>query len=80
MAPEGRHKTVFLHSRGLYQWTVIPFGLKNAPAAFQRMIDSVLLPARSFCRAFMDDGTIWADSMPKMVSRTRQVSSASASS
>lgn len=36
----------------------MPFGLKNAPATFQRMIDPVLLPAREYCRAFMDDGTI----------------------
>ena len=71
--PADRPKTAFVCSRGLFQWTVMPFGLKNAPATFQRMIDSVLLPARSTCRAFMDDGIIWADSRDDIVARTRQV-------
>ena len=69
---EDRHKTAFVCSRGLYQWKVTPFGLKNAPATFQRMMDFALLPPRSFCRAFIDDGIIWADSPPNIVSRTRQ--------
>ena len=42
-------------------------------ATFQRMIDSVLLPARAYCRAFTDDGTIWADSREDIVTRTRHV-------
>jgi len=55
---EDRHKTAFLTPLGLYQWKVMPMGLKNAPATFQRMIDTVLNPCRLFCRAFMDDGII----------------------
>ena len=66
-------KTAFVCSRGLYEWTVMPFELKNAPATSQRMIDSVLLPTRAYFRAFMDDGTIWADSREDIVTRTRHV-------
>lgn len=50
----------------------MPFGLRNAPATFQRTTGSALLPARSHCRAFMDYGIIWADSKANIVSRTRQ--------
>lgn len=68
-----RHLTAFVCSLGTFQWTVMPFGLKNAPATFQRMIDTVLAPCREFCRAFMDDGLIWADDLETAQQRTRQV-------
>lgn len=73
VAPEDRHKTAFVTSLGLYQWTCMPFGLKNAPATFQRMIDSILSPVRHFCRAFMDDGIVWSDTREELVQRFRQV-------
>jgi hypothetical protein len=35
-------KTAFSTRRGLYQWTTVPFGIRNDPAAFQRLLDPVL--------------------------------------
>ncbi|KAE8239094.1 hypothetical protein A4X13_0g8254 [Tilletia indica] len=40
--PEDRWKTAFVCHRGLYQYRTVPFGLRNAPAVFQRMMDQVL--------------------------------------
>jgi hypothetical protein len=37
-----RPKTAFSTRRELYQWTTVPFGIRNGPAAFQRLLDSVL--------------------------------------
>jgi hypothetical protein len=73
VAPEDRHKTAFVTSTGLYQWTVMPFGAKNAPATFQRMIDAVLAPARPHCRAYMDDGIVWANTKEELTARFRAI-------
>lgn len=42
VSPEDRHKTAFATQRGLYEFTVMPFGLKTAPAHFQRVMDGLL--------------------------------------
>ncbi|KAE8181103.1 hypothetical protein CF336_g9041, partial [Tilletia laevis] len=39
---EDRWKTAFVCHRGLYQYKTVPFGLRNAPAVFQRVMDRVL--------------------------------------
>ena len=42
MAPAGREKTVFCTQEGLFKFNVMLFGLCNAPATFQRLMDSGL--------------------------------------
>ena len=42
VAPEDRAKTAFCTQEGLFEFNVMPFGLCNAPATFQHLIDSVL--------------------------------------
>ena len=42
IAPEDREKTAFRTHRGLHQYKRMPFGLKNGPSVFQRLMDKVL--------------------------------------
>jgi len=42
MAKKDEEKTAFRTQFGLYHWRVMPFGLCNAPATFQSMMDHIL--------------------------------------
>ena len=42
IAEEDCDKTTFASHSGLYRFLRVPFGLKNAPATFQRAVDIIL--------------------------------------
>ena len=42
MDPESKHKTAFSTRKGLFQYTVMPFGLANSPSSFERLMEKVL--------------------------------------
>ncbi|KAL7288237.1 hypothetical protein TKK_0017578 [Trichogramma kaykai] len=59
-------KTAFTVENGHYEYIRMPFGLKNAPASFQRMIDKILMKYfYKFCFVYMDDSVIFSKSLPK---------------
>lgn len=41
MRPDNHEKTAFITDRGMYCYKVMPFGLKNAEASYQRMVDKM---------------------------------------
>jgi hypothetical protein len=47
-------KTTFHGSNKLWEWLVMPFGLKNAPVFFQQVMDQVLEGA-DFLKCYIDD-------------------------
>ena len=49
---------------GLYEWTVMPQGLKNAPPIHQRRMNSALREhIGKFCHIYIDDIVIWSNSI-----------------
>ena len=46
MSPEAKRKAAFVTNEGLFQFRVMPFGLCNTPAMFERLMDHVLCGMR----------------------------------
>ena len=61
VAPKGQPKTAFPTPFGLYQFNTMPFGLKGAPATFQRLMDHVI-HGLDIAAAYLDDLIIFSES------------------
>ncbi|KAL5488507.1 hypothetical protein EMCRGX_G017449 [Ephydatia muelleri] len=56
MHPDDREKTAFCTADGLFEFNVMPFGLCNAPATFQCLIDLILAGLQwSACLVYLAD-------------------------
>ena len=60
---EDGEKTAFRTADGLFQFTVMPFGLRNAPATFQRLMDVLLSGLKwNGLLVYMDDIIVYSAS------------------
>ena len=56
MKEKDKKYTAFSNSQGHFEYNQMPFGLKNAPATFQRMMDNAFRGIiGSKCFAYIDD-------------------------
>jgi len=68
MHPEDEDKTAFMGTKANFCYRVMPFGLKNAGATHQRMIDMILQPMlRRNVEAYVDDMVVTSVSGGKHV-------------
>ncbi|KAJ9543934.1 hypothetical protein OSB04_023641 [Centaurea solstitialis] len=63
--------TAFIVPEGLYKWLVMPFGLKNAPAVFQRKMDKVFKGTEGFIAMYIDDILVFSNNEKNMKSTCR---------
>ena len=67
-------KTAFICSEGLYEWLVMPFGLCNAPATFQRVMQNVLAGLLwTECFVYIDDVLVFGRTLAEHNYRLERV-------
>jgi hypothetical protein len=66
MAPQSKDRSAFNSHMGLFEFKVLPYGMCNAPATFQRLIKIVL---RVFlwerCLCYIDDVIVFGETFEK---------------
>lgn len=72
MHPDDTEKTAFTIDRGHLEFLRMPFGLKNAPSTFQRLMDSVLRNLDNVL-TYLDDVIIYSTSLQEHIENCRQV-------
>ena len=71
---EDVHKTAFVTPAGLLQWRVLPFGLTNGPASFQRLMDSLFAKQSGvFLVVYLDDLLIYSRTWTEHLRHVREV-------
>ena len=71
---EFRKFTAFSTPWGLYEWIRIPMGISNAPPAFQRYVNQVLMGLRDrICIAYLDDILVYGKTFKQSVQNLKTV-------
>ncbi|KAM4549940.1 uncharacterized protein V3H82_019144 [Fundulus diaphanus] len=73
LEPSSRPYTAFQTPAGLFQFTVMPFGLHGAPATFQRLMDRVLQGCGDCSAAYLDDVVIFSDTWEQHLQHLERV-------
>ncbi|GBM00287.1 Retrovirus-related Pol polyprotein from transposon 297 [Araneus ventricosus] len=72
--PEDREKTAFTTGQGLWQFKIMPFVLCNAPATFERLMETVLRGLSSeACLMYLDDIIIVGRTFEEHLNNLREV-------
>ena len=66
LTPRAREIALFITSSGLYSYTVMLLGLRNAPATFQHLMKQVV-PGLQGCAIYLDDIVVYSDTLPENV-------------
>ena len=63
MGADSQEKTAFSTHDGLYEFRVMPFGVCNGPATFQRLMQHALRGFGEFCNVYIDDMIVFSSSV-----------------
>ncbi|EGD79431.1 hypothetical protein PTSG_12973 [Salpingoeca rosetta] len=70
--PDDCSKTAFVTKNGVFEYTVVPFGLRNAPGHFQRCINTVLADVAGVSM-YLDDIVIFSPTFDAHLATLRTV-------
>ena len=74
MTERAKEASAFVVREGLFQWKVMPFGLCNAPATFERVMEAILRGLHwSICLIYLDDIIVYATDITEMLVRLDQI-------
>jgi len=74
MLESDKEKTAFSTKFGLYEFKVMPFGLCNAPATFERLTEKILRGMQwTECLVYIDDIIIFGRTFLEVLARLRKV-------
>ena len=74
MDPKSQARTAFITHKGLFEFKVMPYGLMNAPATFQRLMDIVLAGLKwQCCLVYIDDVIIYSSTFERHLNDLKQV-------
>lgn len=71
--PADKAKTAFVTPFGLYQFNVLPMGLKNSPPTFQKVMLDTLKPCRLFSLVYLDDIIVFSKSFDEHLHHLERV-------
>ncbi|KAL1279658.1 hypothetical protein QQF64_014258 [Cirrhinus molitorella] len=70
LTPRAREVTSFITPSGLYSYSVMSFGLRNAPATFQRLMNHVVFGLEG-CAVYLDDVIVFSETWEQHLIRLR---------
>ncbi|CAM5135205.1 unnamed protein product [Natator depressus] len=68
-----KERSAFTTHLGLYEFNILPFGLWNVPATFQRLVDGLLVGLGEYAVAYLDDVAIFSDSWAEHLEHLQKV-------
>ena len=78
MHPSAQEKTAFVTPQGLFEFRVMPFGLRNAPAVFQRLMQQVVSSLNpesgpDYVSVYLDDILVFSRSLEDHLEHLQRV-------
>ena len=70
LTERAKRVSAFVTPKGLYQYKVMPFGMKNAPATFQQLVNQLIGDLEG-CGGYIDDIIVYSDTWEQHLLRIR---------
>ena len=72
LTERAKEVSAFVTPTNLYQYKVMPFGMKNSPMTFQRLINSIVCNIAG-CDAYIDDVVIYSNTWAEHLEIIREL-------